>query len=77
MHSPIDKTVSIEHASKIFLSAKHPKSFISLDDADHLLNNRENAKYAAGIIAAWTNKYLDSNNKESIVENKKEETCNC
>ncbi len=58
MHSPVDKTVSIEHASKIFMSAKHPKSFISLNDADHLLLDREDARYVAEIISAWTMEYL-------------------
>ena len=58
MHSPVDKTVPIEHASKIFMSARHPKSFISLNKADHLLLNRKDANYVAQIIAAWTMEYI-------------------
>ena len=58
MHSPIDQTVGIENASAIFLAAKHPKSFVSLDRADHLLSNRQDASYAAEVIAAWASRYL-------------------
>ncbi|MEM7645572.1 MAG: bifunctional alpha/beta hydrolase/OsmC family protein [Pseudomonadota bacterium] len=58
MHSPIDNTVSIDHAGAIFSAAKHPKSFVSLDSADHLLLNRKDAEYAAGTIGAWLDRYL-------------------
>ena len=58
MHSPIDNTVSVDHAANIFITAKHPKSFISLDNADHLLMNRKDAKYAAETIGAWVNRYI-------------------
>ncbi len=58
MHSPLDKVVSIEHAQRIFIAAKHPKSFISLDQADHLLSSTEDARYAARVIAAWSSRYL-------------------
>lgn len=58
MHAPGDAVVSIEHASKIFLAAKHPKSFVSLDDADHLLSNAGAAAYAARVIDAWASKYI-------------------
>ena len=61
MHAPLDKTVGIESAGKIFSAAKHPKSYISLDDADHLLTRREDAEYAAGIIVSWSKKYLKGN----------------
>lgn len=64
MHSPIDKTVSIDHAAKIFQSLKHPKSFISLDDADHLLMKKEDAKYAANLIGAWVVRYIENNSSE-------------
>lgn len=57
-HSPRDTTVGIDNASRIFLAAKHPKSFISLDDADHLLTRRADARYAATVIAAWASRYL-------------------
>lgn len=52
-HSPIDQIVGIENAAQIYDWAKHPKSFISLDQADHLLNNRRDADFVAGIIAAY------------------------
>jgi putative redox protein len=59
MHAPGDDTVPISHAMDIFAPAKHPKSFVSLDDADHLLTRREDAAYAAKVIAAWSRRYLD------------------
>jgi putative redox protein len=58
LHSPIDDIVGIDNASRIFLSAKHPKSFISLADADHLLTRRADAIYAAHMIAAWAERYI-------------------
>jgi uncharacterized OsmC-like protein/alpha-beta hydrolase superfamily lysophospholipase len=58
MHAPSDQTVGIENASAIFTAAKHPKSFVSLDRADHLLSNRQDATYAAEVIAAWASRYL-------------------
>ncbi|NIJ32524.1 alpha/beta fold hydrolase [Sphingomonas oligoaromativorans] len=58
LHSPRDETVGIENAQQIFGAAKHPKSFISLDDADHLLTRRSDADFAAGVIAAWAARYL-------------------
>lgn len=58
MHSPTDNTVSIDHAAQIFQAARHPKSFISLDNADHLLMKKEDATYAASIIGAWAARYL-------------------
>jgi uncharacterized OsmC-like protein/alpha-beta hydrolase superfamily lysophospholipase len=58
-HSPVDQIVGIENASDIFLAAKHPKSFISLADADHLLSRRSDAAYVANVIAAWSERYLD------------------
>lgn len=58
LHAPRDATVGIENASRIFAAAKHPKSFVSLDDADHLLTRRADADYAATIIAAWASRYL-------------------
>ena len=57
-HSPRDTEVGIEHASKIFLAAKHPKSFVSLDDADHLLARRDDARYVGAVLAAWASRYL-------------------
>lgn len=58
MHAPRDDVVGIDNAARIFQTAKHPKSFISLDDADHLLSNAEDADYAASIISAWAARYL-------------------
>ena len=58
MHSPVDETVSINEAAKIYGSAKHPKSFISLDKADHLLTRKEGSEYVASLIAAWVEKYI-------------------
>lgn len=58
MHSPVDSTVDISNAVEIFSAARHPKSFVSLDDADHLLSKREDAAYVAGLIAAWSGRYI-------------------
>jgi putative redox protein len=58
MHSPIDEIVGIDNASEIFLAAKHPKSFISLDKADHLLTRRADSEYVASTIGAWARRYL-------------------
>jgi putative redox protein len=58
LHSPTDQTVGIENASSIFLAAKHPKSFVSLDTADHLLTRETDATYAADVIATWASRYL-------------------
>jgi uncharacterized OsmC-like protein/pimeloyl-ACP methyl ester carboxylesterase len=58
MHAPLDAVVGIDHASRLFLAASHPKSFISLDRADHLLTRREDADYAAEMIATWASRYL-------------------
>jgi len=58
-HSPVDQIVGIDNASRIFLAAKHPKSFISLADADHLLSRRSDAVYVANVLAAWAERYLD------------------
>lgn len=58
MHSPTDDTVSIDHAAEIFIAAKHPKSFISLDGTNHLLMNKEDGEYVAKVIGAWSERYL-------------------
>ena len=58
-HAPLDDTVSIDNASAIFVAAKHPKSFVSLDGADHLLTRREDAVYVATVLSAWASRYLD------------------
>ncbi|MDR3509695.1 MAG: bifunctional alpha/beta hydrolase/OsmC family protein [Caulobacteraceae bacterium] len=58
LHAPLDETVSIDNASHIFLAARHPKSFVSLDSADHLLTRTADADYAANVIATWAMRYL-------------------
>ena len=58
LHSPIDQTVGVENASQIFMAAKHPKSFISLDKADHLLSKPADAIYAAGVISSWASRLI-------------------
>jgi uncharacterized OsmC-like protein/alpha/beta superfamily hydrolase len=58
LHSPIDNTVSIDHASEIFGAARHPKSFVSLDGADHLLSDRADAAFAAAMIGAFADRYI-------------------
>jgi uncharacterized OsmC-like protein/fermentation-respiration switch protein FrsA (DUF1100 family) len=59
MHSPTDDTVSIDSATRIFVAAKHPKSFVSLADANHLLSARRDANYVADVIAAWAERYIE------------------
>lgn len=59
LHAPRDETVSIDNASTIFLAAKHPKSFVTLDDADHLITRAADADYAADVIAAWVSRYVN------------------
>jgi len=58
-HSPTDAIVGIENASQIFTAARHPKSFVSLADADHFLGKRSDAVYVANVIAAWAERYLE------------------
>jgi putative redox protein len=58
-HSPTDEIVGIENASRIFTAARHPKSFVSLAGADHLLSRQSDAAYVANVIAAWAERYLD------------------
>lgn len=57
-HSPLDETVGIENAAQIYAAAKHPKSVVSLDKADHLLQRREDATYVAAVLAAWASRYV-------------------
>ena len=60
LHSPIDETVDVSNAAAIFTAAKHPKSFVTLDDADHLITRAADAEYAAEVIATWSSRYLDA-----------------
>src|SRR6476619_8277509 len=59
LHSPTDDTVGIDNATRIFVAAKHPKSFVSLAGSDHLLSGKRDSAYAADVIAAWSTRYLD------------------
>jgi putative redox protein len=68
LHSPTDDIVSIDNASRIFLAAKHPKSFVSLAGADHLLSKKSDSVYVANVIAAWAERYL-----EEAIEQSKEQ----
>lgn len=61
-HSPLDDVVGIENATRIFTAARHPKSFISLDKADHLLMKEEDSHYVGRLIAAWASRYLEKSN---------------
>lgn len=71
LHSPIDQTVGIENATQIFVAAKHPKSFVSLDDADHLVTNDRDADFVASVISAWASKYVshDAGGNDAAEEN--------
>lgn len=59
MHAPLDATVSIDNAGEVFQAARHPKSFVTLDGADHLMTRAEDAEYAAEVISVWAARYLD------------------
>ncbi|MGB5624693.1 MAG: OsmC family protein, partial [Woeseiaceae bacterium] len=58
MHAPLDNIVEIDNASALFVAAKHPKSFVSLDNADHLLSRETDSIYAGHVLAAWASRYL-------------------
>lgn len=58
LHSPVDELVSIDEAARIYQGALHPKSFVSLDDADHLLSRPRDSRYAGRVLAAWARRYL-------------------
>jgi len=58
LHSPTDNVVGIDNATRIFINAKHPKSFVSLDKADHLLSDQSDSLYAGSLIATWVKKYV-------------------
>ncbi len=66
MHSPIDNIVGIENAALIYENAMHPKSFISLDNADHLLSNKSDSQYAGDMISAWARKFIEDNQPEKL-----------
>ncbi len=58
MHAPMDQTVGIENAAEIFSWARHPKSYVSLDNSDHLISKKEHAQYAGNVIAIWAERYI-------------------
>ena len=64
MHAPLDDAVSIDNAAQIFKAAKHPKSFVTLHEADHLISRKEDASYAARVIAAWVSRYIGTETEE-------------
>ncbi len=68
-HAPRDEVVGIDNAAEIFKAAKHPKSFVSLDDADHLLTRTADAVYVAEVLAAWAERYLDPKAEDNAHSN--------
>ena len=66
LHSPQDRTVSIDNAAKIYHEARHPKSFVTLDGADHLMSNKADSHYAGQLIASWAQRYLELPEKEEL-----------
>ena len=68
MHSPTDDTVGIDNATRIFVAAKHPKSFVSLAGADHLLSDRRDSGYVADVIAAWASRYIEPATAEEAMD---------
>ena len=64
-HSPVDRIVSIDEAARIYQAAMHPKSFVSLDQADHLLSKREDSAYVAETLVAWASRYLNISAQDS------------
>ncbi len=67
MHSPRDEIVDIDNARRIFEAASHPRSFLSLDTADHLLTDHRDAVYVADVLAAWSTRYLGPGQRASVV----------
>ncbi len=68
LHSPVDEVVDVENAARLYGMARHPKSFVSLDDADHLLTDPADARYAGAVLAAWARRYVDTGTTERDVE---------
>lgn len=66
MHAPLDDIVEIDNASTLFRAARHPKSFVSLDNADHLLTRERDSKYVGAVLAAWASKYLPEAEPNSL-----------
>ena len=72
-HSAADKTVEIENAQKIYQAARHPKSFVSLDRADHLLSDKRDASYVSDVLSAWAGRYLPALPEAQAAEESDEE----
>ena len=70
LHGPLDNVVGVRNARRIFEAAKQPKSYVSLDQADHLLTDEADAAYAANVLAAWAGKYVDAHREEKGQEQK-------
>lgn len=68
MHSPQDRIVSVDNAINIYHLARPPKSFITLDGADHMLTNKKDALYAGQVIASWVSRYVDFLEEEKLKE---------
>jgi uncharacterized OsmC-like protein len=66
LHSPQDTIVGIENAASLYKKAFHPKSFISLDGADHLLTNKDDAHYVANVIGSWLKRYVELGDKKKV-----------
>jgi putative redox protein len=69
-HSPQDNVVSIDEAREIFVAARHPKSFVSLDGADHMLGRTRDARYVAEVLASWASRYLPDETEAALEETK-------
>ncbi|SDX82167.1 bifunctional alpha/beta hydrolase/OsmC family protein [Flavobacterium degerlachei] len=70
LHSPQDTVVGVNNAAEIYAAALHPKSFVSLDGANHLLSNKEDSMYAGQIIAQWASRYIDKNDTKKLTTSK-------
>jgi uncharacterized OsmC-like protein/pimeloyl-ACP methyl ester carboxylesterase len=71
MHSPTDDTVGIDNATRIFIAAKHPKSFVSLSGVDHLVTGKRDAAYVVGVISAWAERYIGPAAAEPVADSGK------
>ena len=67
LHAPLDDTVALENASMLFAAARHPKSFVSLDTADHLLTRDEDSLYVGRVLAAWASRYLPTSEDDALL----------
>jgi putative redox protein len=67
LHSPVDNVVGIDQARRLFEAARHPKSFVSLGMADHLLADPRDARFAAEMVAAWAGRYVEADPAEGVI----------